>query len=196
MPTSELPRLLDLVAYVVASPVQRPTGRGGRLADRLSRPGSRSVQSRSGTGRWLPTFAACEANEQERQRHSCYDRPHIPRPPVSRKREAPPPRPLVFVSYVLTLNVDPVSAWRQNDVVPDRDPISAERQRNRCMPYSGTFVESEVFGDAAGTALPPGSGQDGGRVANRSSRRACRPRARLGSVEPPNGDPQAPVPAA
>jgi len=43
--------------------------------------------------------------------------------------KAPPPRPLPFVSDILVLNVDPVSVWRLKDVVPDRDPISAERQR-------------------------------------------------------------------
>lgn len=129
--TSRLSRLLDFVAYVIASPVERPTGRAGRMADRLSGPGSRSVQSRSGTGRGLPAFAACEASEKERQRHSCYDRPHIPRPPVSRKRESTTLGAPAFVSCIVILNVEPVSAWRRNHLVPDSGSILAERQLNQ-----------------------------------------------------------------
>ena len=56
------------------------------------------------------------------------------------------------------------------------------------MAYSGSFVESEVPGDAVGTALPRESGEVGERAANRSTRPARRRSAPSGSVEPPNGD--------
>lgn len=71
--------LADLLLYVIASPVERPAGRGRRMADGLSRLGSCPVQGFSGSGRRVPTFAACKAKEKERQHESCYDRPHISR---------------------------------------------------------------------------------------------------------------------
>lgn len=61
----------DLSLYVVAGPVERPAGHCRRVADCLSGFRSGPVQRRSDTGRRVPTFAACEANEKKRQRHSC-----------------------------------------------------------------------------------------------------------------------------
>jgi hypothetical protein len=45
--------------------------------------------------------------------------------------KAPPSGPLAFVSCIVILNVEPVSAWRRKDVVPDSGSISAERWLNR-----------------------------------------------------------------
>lgn len=160
--------LADLPLYVIAGPVQRPTGRRRGTADRLSGPGPRPVQSRSGTGRGMPTLAAGEANEKERQHHSCYDRPHIPRPPVSQNSESLPPRPPALVLRIAILNLHPVFAQCRKDVVVDSGSNPAEPRRKRCMTYSGTFVESEVAGDAVGMEPARASGQSGGRAANRA----------------------------
>lgn len=127
MPTAGAPCLLvagtrrDLIVYVVASPGQRPASRCRRTADRLSGFGSGPVQSRSGTGRRVPTFAAREAKEKERQRHSCYDCSHIPVSRFAENAERLAPTSLALVSQIVIRNLDLLFAQRQRDVVSESD---------------------------------------------------------------------------